>query len=253
MPQVTPYIDEHFDGQIWKLDIDGNGDLLLLEIRNAANKEVSFAAISLTTGKTNFKNLVQRETWLSGLSGGYNGIVFLHGFEAAQSPNRKGITAIAGISGAPLWSNFIYTISKFSVNGLIAYNTQLQPVKLLLLDAKTGAILRPFNVSIDIELNQKIVLPQILNNLPPEFNAFFDGELQGNVHYMEHNDFRIVSLHSLKHGVLDQLLLITQNGSLVYQDILTDKIQKLQPEAFIMYGNKLICIKNTRELKVFNL
>jgi hypothetical protein len=253
MTQVTPYIDEHFEGQIWKFTIDSQANLLFCEVRNPDNKEVSFASIDLNTGNTNFNNLGLPEKWLSGLDSAFNGTMFIHGFQSAQSPIRKGITAIDGATGKQLWSNYIDTISHISVNGPIAYNSQVQPVKLLLLNAETGATLRTFNASIDVEMSHSINLPQILTDLPSEFIPFFDGELKGNIHYMEHNSFRIVSLHTLNYGVLTQLLFITQNGDLVYRDLLNDKIQKLQPEAFIMYQGKLVCIKNTRELKIFNL
>jgi len=253
MPVLKAFINELFSGQIWKFVIDEKAGLLFAEIRNADNKEVSFASINLNTGKLNFKDLQLPEKWLTGLGGSVNGVLFLHGYQSAQSPTHKGITAIDGISGVELWSNYTYAISKLIINGLVAYNTQVQPPIFYLLDTQSGATLRPYNASIDTETVQDILLPDILNSIPSEFNIFFDGETMGNFHYLEHNEFRIVSLHTSKNGLLHQTLLITKNGELVYRDILNDNIQKLQPEAFIVYQNLLIYIKNTRELKILNL
>jgi hypothetical protein len=70
---------------------------------------------------------------------------------------------------------------------------------------------------------------------------------------MEHNSFRIVSLHLLNKGILKQTLLISKNGEVVFQDLLNDVIQKLQPESFIVYRSQLIYIKNKTELTVLNL
>jgi len=250
---LQPNISRQFDGQIWKFIIDEQAGLLFAEIRSAETREVSFASIHLATGKLNFVDLSLPEKWLTGLEGSFNGVMLLHGFQSAQSPMHKGIYAFDGPTGSALWSNYNFAINKITVNGPIAYNTQIQPPLYDLLDTKTGATLRPFNPSVDSEQASAIVFPQILNNIPSEFNIFFEGELTGNCHYMEHNGFRIVSLHSLNQGHLTQYLFIEQNGKLVYEDILTDQIQKLQPEAFIMYKNQLIYIKNTRELKIFNL
>ncbi|WP_448698284.1 DUF4905 domain-containing protein [Mucilaginibacter sp. AW1-3] len=253
MMQIQPFIDEQFDGQIWKFVIDEKTGLLFAEIRSAEKREVSFASVNLNTGKLNFKNLYLPEKWLTGLEGAFNGILFLHGFESAQSPVHKGIFAFDGVSGSELWSNYNYAISQLNINGPVAYNTRVQPPLLYLLDAQTGATVRPFNASIDTEITQHLILPRILNSIPPDFNIFFDGELAGNCHYMEHNSFRIVSLHTSKHGLLKQHLFVALNGDIIYEDILTDKIQKLQPEAFILYQNQLIYIKNSRELKILNL
>ena len=254
MPALQPFIDEHFDGQIWKFVIDDTCGLLFAEVRSPDKRDASFASINLNTGKLNFKQLVLPEKWLTGLEGCFNGTLFLHGYQSAQSPIHKGIYAFDGNLGVALWSNYTYAISRFSINGPIAYNTQVQPPILNLLDAVTGATLRPFNASIDSEVvHNGITMPGISNTIPSQLNIFFDGQPTGNFHYMEYNSFRIVSLHTSNHGLLKQHLFVTLNGDVVYEDILADNIQKLQPEAFIMYKNQLIYIKNTAELKIVNL
>lgn len=254
MPTLQSFIHEQFNGQIWKFVLDEKSGLLFAEIRNADNREVSFASINLNTGKLNFTDLQLPEKWLTGLYGGFNGVLFVHGYQSAQSPTHKGITAIDGKTGAQLWSNYTYAINRFSINGPIVYNTQVQPPMLYLLDVQSGATLRQFNPSIDREIIQNIALPDILTTIPSEFNSFFDDETAGNFHYIERNGFRIVSLHTIKNGSLQQTLLITNNnGELVYRDILNNNIQKLQPEAFIVYQNQLIYIKNTQELNILNL
>jgi len=76
----------------------------------------------------------------------------------------------------------------------------------------------------------------------------------GNMmHYLEYNNLRIVSLHALKGGELTQLLYIMNGVDNVYEDILNAGIQKIQPEAFIMYKNCLIYIKNKSEIKILAL
>ncbi|OCX52970.1 hypothetical protein BEL04_01185 [Mucilaginibacter sp. PPCGB 2223] len=253
MSVLTPFIDEKFDGQVWKFVIDGRAGLLLAEIRNTGGREVSFASINLNTGKLNFTGLNLPEKWLIGLEGSFEGTLLLHGFQSAQSPVRKGIYAFDGETGLPLWSNYNDVISQLTINGPAAYNTQVHPPVFYLLDSKTGATLRPYNPSVDTEIVQDITLPTILTSMPSDLNISFDGEPTGNCHYMEHNGFRIVSLHTLNQGILKQQLLVMFDGKPVYEDILTDEIQKLQPEAFIRYKNHLIYIKNTRELKILNL
>ncbi len=250
---LQTHINEGFNGEIWKFIIDPDTELLYTEVRNAANKQASFAAVDLKTGKTNFINLTQPENWLIGLEACFNEVVFLHGYESAQSPVHKGLTAINGITAALLWSNYTYAIRHISINGPIVYSTQVLPQKLLLVDAKTGSIIRSYDAAIDLPVQQNITLPFTLPDVSDDVKPFLKGQITGNIHYMEYNNFRIVSLHSINQGELQQILFIFKDGSLVFEDLLNDKIQKLQPEAFIMHRSQLIFIKNKTELKVLNL
>jgi hypothetical protein len=246
------FINEQFTGQIWKLAIDEASGLLFAEVRNEESRTVSFAGVGLTDGINHFKDLSLPERWLSGLAGSFKGTLFLHGYQSAQSPAHKGITAVNGIDGEVLWANYIDAVHYISINGPLVYNTQVQPKKLFLADAATGKYIRPFDAAIDMPLQQKVFVPDIINDIPEGF-ALPEGELMGNVHYLEHNCFRIVSLHLLNNGTLKQLLLVSKNGILVYHDLLNAVIQKLQPESFIVYQNQLIYIKNKTELLVLNL
>jgi len=250
---LVPFIDVNFTGQIWKFVLDQSADLLFAELRESEERKVSFASLDLNTGAVNFNDLTLPEKWLSGLQGSFNGTLFLHGYLSAQSPIHKGIIAFDGDTGTELWSNYASAISNITINGPVAFNPQVQPPLRYLLDAKTGATLRPYNASVDTEVEQHINLPDILTTIPSGFNIFFDGDVTGNFHYMEHNGFRIVSLHTINNDLLKQHLFVTLNGDIVYADLLTDEIQKLQPESFIMYKNQLIYIKNAKELKILNL
>jgi len=74
-----------------------------------------------------------------------------------------------------------------------------------------------------------------------------------SVHYLDYNNFRIVSLHTLQAGELKQYLFVMDGADKVYEDLLNTDIQKLQPEAFIIHKNRLVYIKNKTELKVLSL
>ena len=248
---LQPFISEQFLAQIWKLIIDSDGGLLFVEVRDDKSRQVSFTAIDLVKGTTDFKDRALPEKWFSGLAGSYKGVLFLHGYQSAQSPAHKGITAI-GKDGAELWVNYIDALYHISINGPVVYNTQVQPQKLFLVDTQTGKYIRPFNNIADLPPQQHITVPGLIDHIPTGFNLP-GGELTGNIHYIEHNSFRIVSLHLLNGGILKQILLISKGGEIVYDDLLNGDIQKLQPESFILHRDKLIYIKNKTELKVLNL
>jgi len=253
MTVIKPYIQQQFTGQIWRLLIDPEKEILYVECRDSGNHTVAFSGFDLNSGNANFVNIMIDEKWLTGIEGCFNGVLFLHGYESAQSPVHKAITAIDGITGGVLWSNYTYSVSHISKNGAIAFNTQIQPKKLFLLDARSGAALRPFNASDDIDIDPNITLPHVVETLDSDMEQHITGDKTGIIHYIEYNSFRIVSLHTLVNTDLKQIMLVMQGTNLVYEDLLADEIQKLQPEAFILHQNRLIYIKNKAELKVLNL
>src|ERR1700712_4754147 len=176
---LKPYIHHHFTGQIWKLVTDPVKDLLVVETRDTTNREVSFSGFDLDTGATCFINLSGDEKWLTGIEGCFNGVLFLHGYQSAQSPVHKGIKAVDGFTGTVLWENYTYVIDHISVNGPVAYNTQIQPTKLFVLDAQNGAALRPFNASVDVDIDQNIQVPHVIETLDMDIEPHLKGDKTG--------------------------------------------------------------------------
>ncbi|GAA3959813.1 hypothetical protein GCM10022210_04270 [Mucilaginibacter dorajii] len=236
------------------MEIDETGSFIFLEIRDTASKQVSFTSIDLNNGRVHFKDLSMPERWLTGIEAAYDGVLLIHNYQSENGPVHKGLTAIDGITGRALWGNYTLAFDQLSVNGPVVYNAQVQPKRLMLTDIKTGATLRAYEPVIDTLLNNHIKTAQLL---PASFLGTIElpAKPYGNtVHYMEHNSYRIVSLHTFLAGQLEQHLYIFDNeGNIVHCDLLQAGIQKLQPEAFVVHKNKLIYLKNRSELIVLNL
>jgi hypothetical protein len=252
MSQLKLLVAEHFNGEIWRMEIDHISHTLFAETRNNEDRKVSFAAISLESGKTFFKNYTVDESWLTGIETAYNSVLLLHYYESAASPAHKGLAAIEATTGKLLWHNFNYTFDHLTINGPVVYDSRIQPPRYKLTDITSGAELRGYSSVIDsipdnhIKVPQAMPMPSNLPKLPVEPH-------RNNVHYLEYNNLIIVSLHALWAGQLRQYLYVFENNSLVFEDILNTNIQKLQPEAFVLYRNQLIYLKDKVEIKVLNL
>jgi len=258
MAKLLPFISEQFNGIIWRIEVDRyTSNSLFVEIRSSDEKQVSFASINLKDGKVNFKSLTTPERWLTGIEVAYNDVLLLYNHATENSPVHKGLTAIDAHTGESLWSNFTYAFDRLSVNGPVLYNAQIQPKKLFTIDVRTGLVNKPYEPEIDIELENSINLPGPIpvsyfkQWIQKEPGKWFDIEPYGNsLDYLQFNNLRIVSLHSNEAGVLKQHLYVINGEKIVYEDIMNDGIQKLQPESFMLYSNYLIYIKNKTELKV---
>ena len=254
MTELLPFIQHQCKHPIWRMEIDEISNIIFLEVRSSEDKKVTFTSIDLGDGTINFTELRMPERWLTGIEAAYNGVLLTHNYQSEKGPVHKGLIGIDGVSGQTLWSNYTLAFDLLSINGPVVYNAQIQPKKLLLADIKTGSTLRAYQPLIDTQLDNHIVSAQLL---PASFlkHITFPAEPYGNtVHYMEHNNYRIVSLHTFLDEQLEQHLYIyNAEDVIVYHDLLQTHIQKLQPEAFVLNKNKLIYLKNRSELIVFNL
>jgi hypothetical protein len=253
MTMFQPFISQQFNGTIWRLEIDELSENIFIETRSEQDKQVSFSSINLSTGKINFKELTTPERWLTGIEAAYNGVLLLHNYQSENGPLHKGIIAIDAVNGETLWSNYVNAFDHLSADGPVVYNTSIQPKKLFLADIKTGATKLVYDPSLNHEPENNIVAPKMVdpNLLPPEILLFTP--FGNSVHYLEYNNFRIVSLHTLEADVLKQYLYIIHGIDKIYEDLLNADIRKLQPEAFILHKNRLIIIKNKSILNIVNL
>jgi len=251
MTQFLPFISKQFNGHIWRMEIDEISDTIYLEIRKAEDKLVSFAAVDLGSGETKFENVILPERWLAGIEVAYNNVLLLHGYQGQNAPVHKGLTAIAA-DGAVMWSNYSIAFDHLSINGPVTYATQIRPRKLFLTDINTGTNIRPFDSVLDARYVNSIVFPH--NVTDSELNFQLPVESYNRVvDYLSYNNYRIVSLHTLAEGLLMQSMYVWEDGDLIYEDLLNNNIQKMQPEAFILCKNRMIYIKNKTELKVISL
>jgi len=254
MTQMLPFINQQFDWPIWRMEIDDATSTLFVELRNSEEKKVAFSAVNLLSGQVYFKDVATPERWLTGIEAAYDGVLLIHNYQSANGPAHKGLVAIEGISGQILWSNYTLAFDHLSVNGPVTYNTQIQPPKLFLADMKTGELLQAHQPVIDTPLYNHIVVPQVLpaellKELPLPAEPYTN-----TLHYLEHNSYRIVSLHTFfQEKIKQHLYIINSEGIVVYQDLLNSNIQKLQPEAFVVHKNNLIYLKERSALIVLNL
>lgn len=250
---LQPFISLPLNGTIWRLQVDGETDTMAIEIRNETDKQTSFAALNLNSGAISFTNLTLPERWLTGIEAVYQDMILLHYYKHESGPEHKAIIAVNATTSRELWSNYSLAFDHLSANGPIVYNTNFQPKKLTLIDVLTGQSIRPYNSAVDKPLQNNIVVPVMLSaaDIIP---GILPDEPYGNmVHYLNHNSYIIVSLHTFENGVLQQHLYVLNGGEVVYHDLLNQNIQKLQPEAFVLHKNALVYIKNKAELKVLKV
>jgi hypothetical protein len=236
---LSPHVNHQFAGAIWRMEIDAKNDLLLVELRNNEDRSVYFTSVDLRSGKVYFKDLTTPERWLTGIECAWDGVLLIHYYQSETGPAHKGLLAVNAFTGETLWNNFTYAFDHLTGKGPVVYDTRIQPRKLFLIDIKTGTATRIYEPYIYPEPENHIVVPeQLAAELLP--SGLITVHPYGNwVHYLDYNNFRIVSLHVLKAGVLIQTLSVYNGNTIVYEDLLNTDIQKIQPEACFFFNKTL--------------
>ncbi len=247
----NPVIEYRFSGLIWKMEVDVDNELIFVETRNTENHTAAFSSFNLKTGENYFTELVSQEKWLIGMEGSRRGMLFLHGYSSAQSPEHKAIIALDAYSGKQVWADYNLSAETFTTTGLLAADQRFQTKKTVLLDYQTGQILQKPDVL--KEEFQEITYPVMLFLPPENLTDLIADEITGEISCLNYNQYIIISLHTQKSGALQQHLFVIESNEIIYQDLLNEQIQKLQPEAFIVVKNHLIYLKNKTILKVLNL
>lgn len=251
--QLSPHISHQFKGIIWRTEIDPVTATIFAEIRNEAEKQVSFASIHLPSGIVNFENLLTDERWLTGIEAAYNGVLLLHNYQSAGSPEHRGLIAVNGTTGNVLWHDHNKAFSHIVTNGIVVYDTRIQPRKLFIADINTGETIRLFDPETDKDVEKDIVMPDMVMAHDDVKSLLPEQPYANLLHNHYYNSYRIVSLHAQKNTGLTQNLYIFNGNQQVFSDILNTGIQKLQPEAFVLYHHYLIWFKNRVNLSVINL
>lgn len=251
MTVSLPIITRQFNGVIWRMEVDELTDTLYVEIRNGAEKTVTFSGIDLINGNDLFTDLQTPERWLTGIEAAYNGVLLLNGYQSEHTPVHKGLTAVDK-TGAIIWSNYSLTFDHLTNDGPVVYNTMIQPKKLFLADINTGNTLQVYDEQKHTEFENSITLPEPVQ--ADSVNLHLPHDVVNNVlHHLSFNNYIIVSLHAVEQGRLQQHLYVLQHGKPIYHNLLNKDIQKMQPESFILYKNWLIFIEDKIMLKVVDL
>lgn len=228
------------DGIVWKLAMDDSSEILVWENRTL-DKKVSFSAYDFKHQKALLHHFCFDEEWLLGLSHAKDGILYLHGYESESSPVQRGIIAFELISKKIIWQNFRVSFHDFFEDGIAVFDTRVSPRKYQLLDFKTGSIIQKIN-------------PEDLNHFQIDFPQIQIPEIVSSTHIWD-------TQHRLKIKDLDflvsyvtadqkqhQRLEIYKNHELIFSDYLNTDIQKLSFDTFLLWQNRLIYVRNKREI-----
>ncbi|MES2730319.1 MAG: DUF4905 domain-containing protein [Bacteroidota bacterium] len=176
-PIPPPQFVFSFDGHIWTMGLDHANGLLVLEIRDATTRRVSFAAVDLgkndsTSHALLWKDFQPEHSWWLSLVGVYNGVLLLHRYADSQRPEAKGILAVEVRSCRVLWQQPDWAFMDTDGEVVILH--------------QQGADQSPVYQQIDLRSGKSLAIteiPTVPNPQPPS------PDIQYPVHYPEQSPY----------------------------------------------------------------
>lgn len=228
------------DSIIWKLKLDDEAEIMIWESRSL-DKKVTFSAYDFKNEVVLLNQFQFEEAWLLGLVYIKNGFAYFHGYESEFSPVQKGVLAFNLFTQKIMWQNFSISIQEFYREGVAVFDSRVSPRKYQLLDLETGEFIQKINIK-DLAYF-KIDFPKIQTPEIVESTLIWETQhrlkakgLDFLVRYVKHED----KYH--------QLLEIYKEKEVLFSDYLNTDIQKLSFDTFLLWHNRLIYLRNKREI-----
>lgn len=192
------------------------------------------------------KDKVFEEKWLIGISGIYKNTAYFYQFENEFSPARKGIIAFDLRNQNILWENYNYVLENISYKGILAFNSRIQPRRFELLDPETGLLLK------NVKQEEISEYPTIINKIQIP-DSHFSEEITQCYQELKINNLDIRSGYKKQENTVNHILEIYRERNLIFTDYLAKDIQKVSPDTFFVWFNRLVYIKDKSEIVVYLL
>jgi hypothetical protein len=247
-----------FDGVVWNMQVAEKAGMLIIEVRNAEKKHVSFAALDLSTNRFLWENVQFDEPWWINLSAVRGDVILLTHYTEAANPDQKSLLAYS-ISGRKLlwWQN---DFSLVSVNDIaVAGYSQKYGVKPLVLDIFTGKVINGDTLESPAQ-NLSVIRPLHYREGESGFETvkkylmrIGEKELISGVDYLEHAGFVVLSVYVQEDGLANFLIVLDQEGTMVLREKAGGNLKGIGIDTFFILEGSLFFVKNKRELLRYKL
>jgi len=258
-----------FDGYIWRIVADEYAPILVLEIRNYDNREVSYAAVDIEKFQLLWHDFRLSELWWAGIEAVANGLIYFHGYNHIQYANHIGINCLDVAKKEILWENkhlIFHSLNRqhlIAQNRVDAYSSSYQHVNPL-----SGEVLYTCEIlPIDVEV------PRLHQAISTRFYPMFMEETDYNftkivlfvkkilkvdavlaIEYLEHNAKIVISFHTKQNNKLqNRLILLDSEANILHDWILGDDLVGIARQTFLVIGTHIIFVQHKNEIKIYEL
>lgn len=235
-------------------------DLLVLEVRNEQRREARFSALNIITNEFAWKDILFDESWWIGLTAATKKVLLLHVYQNTENPDVKDLLAWDIFKQQTRWrvANFSFGfVSADRIYGRFADDSGSEEV---VIEAETGSFLENNTAEPAIEENIPIVKPFQYVEGTPYFETVktflhrtFNIVPMGGVEYLEEQSFIFISYHATQDSLVNNLIVLAADGSVLLHEKLGEGLKGLGFETFFILSGCLFFVRNKCELVSYRI
>ena len=261
--QNKNHITLSFQANIWKILLNIENSLLVVELRDEELRQTSFVGINLKNGKILWTQNKLQEKWWIGLLETKGNFVLLHGYKDLQTPIHLKTYVLNVLNGDLLWKNESTKPIGFSSDNTIVGQEE-QESDYLMYNPNSGKVVKQISPSSYIKDNQasSIVNPNYysIDNKYFEKIAHFIQHLNDGLiaeealEYLEYNGKIITSFYAKKaEKFVNYISVVSEDGEVLLLEELGRELNAVSADTFFLVKEKLVYLKNKKELVIFEL
>ena len=247
-------ISHLFRGVVWNTLADGENQRLFLEVRDPAEKTVSFSALNLRNNQWLWKDLTLEERWWVSLQRVSGDMLLLTVYNDAQNPDKKSIVAYDVLKNSMAWWHNGFSVT--SVNSLYVKGVDSRfPEKACILDLFTGQVVKHVDFDLADSQNFTVIRPFQYEEGTAHFNTvkdFFASRLGilpvAAIEYLEYEGLIFASVLVNEAGLANYLYGLSASGEVLIKEKLGESLKGVGMDTFFIFSGHLIFVKNKNEL-----
>jgi hypothetical protein len=259
LDELLPLKFSHrFEGQIWTTIASADGDVMLVEVRNADKKEVSFSALKLQDNAFLWRDKKLEESWWINASAISSGFVLFTIYLDTNNPDKKGVLSYRLDDLSLVWWNNDFSISDIGSDFVSGFSSKTG-IKAVTLDIQTGKEIAEAQKYDDP--NHHITRPvqyvegmdyfaTVKTFLADRLNLFCVSALE----YVQAFDKIFISYYvEEEKGLANYLLVLSSTGDVVMKTKMDGGLKGIGLDTFFILNGLLIFVKNKVELVSYKI
>ncbi|MBT1690001.1 DUF4905 domain-containing protein [Dawidia soli] len=240
------------DGVLWNTVVLPDENVLLLEVRDHARKQVTFSALHYGEDRFLWHHKSLEEPWWVALADAAGGIVLFTLYIDTNNPDRKGMLAYALADLQLLWWHNDFTLAKRQGDCLYGFSSGVGS-KPLVLALHSGKEIPPPHEA--APLPDVVLRPQQYGDGTEYFRTvakFLRETLNLSVvlslEYVEYNGKIFIAYYTQEQSLVSHLAVWTDAGELLLQEKTGEHLKGIGQDTFFILSGCLFFVKNKHEL-----
>jgi hypothetical protein len=266
LKKLSPVFSFTFEEAVWKIEVTPTASQLFLELRDADQHQVQFAAVDLSTARLLWQHLRLDEPWWVTLAMANERYLLLQSFTDTHNPEEKSSFAVAVDSQEMVWQSDHFQVIRLEDHQLFGYDVRDESRNLVQIRLPEGAV-EPVDTTQKVGKgkNKDVRSPFFYSESQPYFTTVADfvesldlPRPTGGCEYLEYGTYVCIAYYVPNEnandaGLANYLLILDQDGTILLHECLEVSVPKTGLGTFFIARDQLIVVQHKLQLVSYAL